>query len=734
MEYPERLTHLRHSPAIRAVILGLATVLAGCSPSKAPPPQSGSPASKLVDAATANNTEPGELKILYPWEGAMFPPDIAAPTFRWEDGHPGCDVWSIGFRFRNGDPLEFHSDSREWTPPDEDWQTIKNRSVDAPVEVAIRGVSHRDPNRPITQGAVSIRTSQDPVEAPLFFREVNLPFRNAVKNPAAYIRWRFGPVSSKEPPPVVLEKLPVCGNCHSFSADGSILGMDVDYANDKGSYLVAEVAPEIPIDKSNIFTWSDYDTENGTPTFGLLSQVSPDGRYVVSTVKDRSVFVAVDNLAFSQLFFPVKGILAVYDRQNRQIRALPGADDERFVQSNATWSPDGETIVFARAEAYALKNLLRDDGILLSESECEEFLKGGETFQFDLYRIPFNDGRGGKPEPVEGASHNGMSNYFPKFSPDGKWIVFCKAKSFMLLQPDSELYILSAQGGEARRLECNTAQMNSWHSWSPNGKWLVFSSKPFSPYTQLLLTHIDPEGRSSVPVVLSRFTEPERAANIPEFVNTSPDGIWKMTESFLDDHNYFRAGKAFADQGDRAAAADLYRKALNLNPAHVDAHLALALILLETGKMEESLSHWTEAARLRPQDVIAQHYSGHALYRQGKTEEAVAYYRRALQIDPGFVPALLDLASVRMTPGKEYSNIEEALTLATKACEVTRRQDPLSLKTLAGVYALSGRFGDAATMAREALRIARDSNETYLVQSIEKMLKVYEEHAARTQK
>lgn len=70
-----------------------------------------------------------------------------------------------------------------------------------------------------------------------------------------------------------------------------------------------------------------------------------------------------------------------------------------------------------------------------------------------------------------------MSNYFARFSPDGKWIVFCKAKSFMLLQPDSELYIVPAQGGEARRLRCNTSRMNSWHSWSRNGKWLVFSSK-----------------------------------------------------------------------------------------------------------------------------------------------------------------------------------------------------------------------------------------------------------------
>ena len=67
----------------------------------------------------------------------------------------------------------------------------------------------------------------------------------------------------------------------------------------------------------------------------------------------------------------------------------------------------------------------------------------------------------------------------------------------MLLQPDSELYIIPAGGGAARRLQCNTSRMNSWHSWSPNSRWLVFSSKAESPYTQLFLTHIDEQGESS---------------------------------------------------------------------------------------------------------------------------------------------------------------------------------------------------------------------------------------------
>ena len=157
-------------------------------------------------------------------------------------------------------------------------------------------------------------------------------------------------------------------------------------------------------------------------------------------------------------------------------------------------------------------------------------------------------------EPIPGASNNGMSNYFARYSPDGRWIVFCKAKSYMLLQPDSELYIIPAEGGEARRLRGNTGRMNSWHSWSPNGKWLVFSSKAWSDYTQLCLTHIDENGDSSPPVLLDHLTSANWAANIPEFVNARPDAIAKIDEQFLNDYSFVRAGNEFYRNEDADSA------------------------------------------------------------------------------------------------------------------------------------------------------------------------------------
>jgi len=48
-----------------------------------------------------------------------------------------------------------------------------------------------------------------------------------------------------------------------------------------------------------------------------------------------------------------------------------------------------------------------------------------------------------------------MSNNFPKVSPDGKWIVFVQCKNGLLMRPDSKLYIVPFEGGEARPLESN---------------------------------------------------------------------------------------------------------------------------------------------------------------------------------------------------------------------------------------------------------------------------------------
>jgi Flp pilus assembly protein TadD len=715
-------------------------------------------------APAAAETTTTSLRITYPAEGTLFPPDSVAPTFLWSGGN--ADRWDVAVRDASGGEVVRDSvDAPRWRPSEEGWQRIKQRSLERAAEVIVTPARRASGAADESPARVHIRTSTDKVGDALFYREVPLPFLTAVQDPAK-IRWRFGTIDAQSGPPIVLQNLPVCGNCHSFADNGSVLGLDVDYGNDKGAYGILPVSAHMTMSDDRIITWSDYKREDGELTFGLLSRVSPTGRYVISTVKDRSVFVAIPDLMISQLFFPIKGILVVYDRETKTFTPLPGADDPQYVQTNAAWSPDGNEIVFARAKAHHAEHLEQQNSAIVDEKDVPEFTVEKQPFRYDLFRIPFNGGKGGTPVPLQLAADDGMSNFFPKYSPDGKWIVFCKAKSYMLLQPDSELWIVPAKGGVARRLTYNTARMNSWHSWSSNSRWLVFSSKVNGPYTQLFLTHIDENGNDSPPVLLERFTSPDRAANIPEFVKLPGDAIAEIREQFLDPYSFLRAGIANERTGDHAGAERAFRRGLELapndaeilnslgwtlfqegrseeavaeyeralaaDPRHAKAHNNLGLALVDLGRLEDAAGHFKASLELEPRPEI---YSdlGFTMARLGRPDEAQAAYRKALELDPSCASAHFNLAVAFVQAGNfaaaeshyraalqgrptaethnglgyvlgQQGHTDEALAEFRKAIDVDARYTP-AYNNLAEALARQGKFAEAEQYYERSLAL-----------------------------
>jgi tetratricopeptide (TPR) repeat protein len=554
--------------------------------------------------------------------------------------------------------------------------------------------------------------------------------------------------------------MPTCANCHSFSLDGKTMGMDIDGpANDKGLFALVPVQRQMTIQNKDVVKWNT-DGQIGQTRVGFMSQVSPDGQYVVSTFAGPSLNVPktfyVTNFTdyrFLQVFYPTKGILEWYSRATGMRHPLPGANDPKFVQTDGVWSPDGKYIVFARAIAKDPQE--PGQKTALHANDPNE-----TSIQYDLYRIPFNDGKGGTPEPIAGASRNGMSNNFPKVSPDGKWIVFVQCHNGQLMRPDSQLYIVPFAGGEARRLRANTPLMNSWHSFSPNGRWLVFSSKARSPYTQMYLTHLDANGNDSPAILVDNATAANRAVNIPEFVNIPADGIQDIQVPAVDLFRLMDQATALQVQKEGDQALEAWRKALKIDPDDATIHNDLAVALYLHGDTAEAFEQVREAIRINPKLAGAHYNLGMFLSLQGqpdkalaeleytltlnprypsgeaalasaygalgKDSEALAHWRRALTLEPRRVSVLVGIARILATaPDAALRDGKEALSLAGQANQIAAGADPSALDTLAEAYAETGQFSQALTYANRALDLAVAKGDTSTSTEIRGRIRLY---------
>ena len=613
------------------------------------------------------------IAIDYPLNRSIFPPEITPPTFIWHDTTESASRWRIEFRFGDGTPaMSFETTgphptigeidtrcisttnelpkftpeqarSHTWTPDAEAWDKIKKHSVTRPVEVVVRGFDVGEARTAVSRGEVSIETSKDPVAAPIFYRDVPLmpseTEKGVIKPLAAnaihLIEWRLRSIDQPQSR-VVLQEMHTCANCHSFSRDGSTMGMDMDGPqNDKGLYAVVSIKPQIVIRTKDMISWNpNFDRQFAFNRVGFMSQVSPNGRYVVTmlTPGDRppqnNYYVAnFKDYRFLQVFYPTRGVLYWYDRATGMRRTLPGADDPNYVQTNGVWSPDGKWIVFARAkseEPYPPNVPMATHSNDPNETQI----------RYDLYRVPFNNGKGGVAEPIEGASGNGMSNSFPKVSPDGRWIVFVEAHNAELMRPDSQLYMVPFEGGTARRLEANMYPMNSWHSWSPNGHWLVFSSKSRGPYTRMYLTHIDADGESSPAILIDNPTAANRAVNLPEFVNIPPNGLMKIDTPAVDMYKEFDRAVELAEAGQDAASALEWEKLAASNPDDARIHNNLGAALIRTSSYGQAIPELEKALNLNPNYNIVHVNLAHALLGAGEPDQAVAEYQKALDVYP----------------------------------------------------------------------------------------------------
>ena len=116
-------------------------------------------------------------------------------------------------------------------------------------------------------------------------------------------------------------------------------------------------------------------------------------------------------------------------------------------------------------------------------------------------------------------------------------------------------------------------------------------------------------------------------------------------------------------------ARDAYRRALEIEPHHADAHVNLARLLQEMGRAADAAVHCRLALATDPLHSTAAFNLGVALEDLGHVDQAIAAYEQAVGADPTFADAYFNLASLYEKQGKraaalrnlsQYKRLSEA--------------------------------------------------------------------------
>ena len=164
-------------------------------------------------------------------------------------------------------------------------------------------------------------------------------------------------------------------------------------------------------------------------------------------------------------------------------------------------------------------------------------------------------------------------------------------------------------------------------------------------------------------------------------------------------------GVALMRSGQVEAAVGSLERAVQLQPDNADAHNALGEVLIQAARFREAVASLKQAIELKPEFPEAHYNLANALATLGEPKAAQAEFREAVRLKPDWPVALASLAGLEaMSP--EVRDAEDALRLATRAADLTRRRDAYILMMLARAEATAGRFADAARTAEEAQGLA----------------------------
>lgn len=201
---------------------------------------------------------------------------------------------------------------------------------------------------------------------------------------------------------------------------------------------------------------------------------SPNGHKLAYSHEDRDIYIL--------------------DLDTQTYTPLPGASEPGIIETMPAWSPDGSTIAFVRPRDPT------SDGFAISGLS-------------DIYVVP---AEGGQAALLQGASEGGL-NYYPHYSPNGRWLLFTSApEGSSYSNPQAKIFVLPAAGGKAIPIRANNSAdgkhienaSNTWAVWSADGTQIYFNSKRGGNYDTYVADFVEEQEETADGIVYHPDTGP----------------------------------------------------------------------------------------------------------------------------------------------------------------------------------------------------------------------------------
>jgi tetratricopeptide (TPR) repeat protein len=236
-------------------------------------------------------------------------------------------------------------------------------------------------------------------------------------------------------------------------------------------------------------------------------------------------------------------------------------------------------------------------------------------------------------------------------------------------------------------------------------------------------------GRHTLRVRAGGFTE-RTLAVLPAQRGTIEVRLVRTTnEAELTFQRAETARETAKDNDSRQAAAELYRRAIDLRPSFPAAHVGLARVLLDMNDYKSALGEIDEARSDRPVYPEASAVEGRIYRYAAFWDDAIHSFRRAIREAHGFQPeAHTGLALLLEEKGMNEEAAEEFRTAINQLSD----SEPVIYQLLGAVYERMEKYREAVAAYEKYLQLAPEGNLAPAVRSvIDQLRKQSEEQATQ---